>query len=140
MNEDGEIKTEAPVLKRHYYGDTVRVLFVAAAVLIFATKFVAPTASFSFGPLMLLVLTLVIAAGITNPVQKWIHTVNTMIAIAGVLTFGWLSFSRLETTSDLFSGTGLVAVIALIFLAALYYATSTVRGFSVPHVEHNPRS
>jgi len=73
--------------------------------------------------------------------------VNAVIAIAGVLTFSWLSFSRLQTTSDLFSGTGLVAVIALIFLAALYYATSTVRRFSVPHVEqireakllHSPR-
>lgn len=140
MTEDGEIKVEAAPSTRHYYGDVVRILFVAAAVLIFATKFVAGTATFSFPALMLLILTLVISAGITNPVQRWIHTVNMVIAIAGVLTFGWLSFSRIDSAQELFSGTGLVAVIALLFLAALYYATSTVRGFSVPHIDPEAES
>ena len=134
MNEDGEIKIEAPLPRKHYHGDTVRILFVVAAILIFATKIIAPSVSFSFGALMLLILTLVIAAGITNPVQKWIHSVNMLIAIAGAVTFGWLSFSRIETSEHLFSADGLVVVTALIFLTALYYTTSTVRGFSVPHV------
>lgn len=132
MNEDGEI-TPLPERPDHYHGDTVRVLFVAAALLVFAIKFVNPT--FAFGPMMLLILTLVIAAGITNPVQKWIHSVNMAIAIAGVLTFGWLAFSRIESTEELFSGQGLFAILALVFLAALYFATRTVRGFSVPHLE-----
>ncbi len=121
-------------MQSHYHGDTVRVLFLVAAVLVFATKFVGEAMPFSFGAMMLLILTLVITAGITNPAQKWIHTVNMIVSIAGVLTFGWLSFSRIETAADIFSGNGLVFVIALVFLAALYFATRTVRGFSVPHV------
>ncbi|MES2668374.1 MAG: hypothetical protein V4644_01635 [Patescibacteria group bacterium] len=135
MNEDGEFSPRPVARMGHYHGDTVRILFVTAAVLIFATKFVPGAPTFSFGPMMLLILTLVIAAGITNPAQQWIHTVNLLLSIAGVVTFGWLSFSRIETASELFSGTGLVAFIAVIFLATLYFATRTVRGFSVPHVD-----
>jgi len=135
MNEDGEFEPVPPTRASHYHGDTVRILFLVAAVLVFITKFASSAPIFSFGAMMLLILTLVIAAGITNPAQKWIHNVNMFISIAGVLTFGWLSFSRIETAQELFSGTGLVAGIALIFLAALYFSTRTVRGFSVPHIE-----
>ncbi len=135
MNEDGEIVAIAPARTRHYHGDAVRALFLTNAVLVFVTKFVAGTPMFSFGAMMLLILTLVIAAGITNPAQRWIHTVNMLVSIAGVLTFAWLSFSRIESAAQLFSGDGLLAVIALLFLAALYLATRTVRGYAVPHIE-----
>lgn len=138
MTEDGDIIVEGPMRPMHYHGDTVRVLFLLAAALIFATRFVGAELPFSFGAIMLLILTLVIAAGITNPVQKLIHYVNTFLSIAGVLTFGGLTFSRIETAEQLFSGDGLVAVIAFLFLASLYFATSTVRGLSVPHVDMRP--
>ena len=135
MNEDGEITPRPSNRPSHYHGDLVRGLFLAAAVLVFITKFVEDAPTFSFGAMMLLILTLVIAAGITNPAQKWIHSVNMLISIAGVLTFGWLSTSRIETAPELFSGAGLVVIIALIFVAALYFSTRTVRGYSVPHQE-----
>lgn len=135
MNEDGDFIPVAPVRATHYHGDTVRALFLTNAILIFATKFVTATPTFSFGAMMLLILTLVIAAGITNPAQRWIHTVNMLVSIAGVVTFAWLSFSRIETAAHLFSGDGLLAVIAVLFLASLYLATRTVRGYSVPHIE-----
>lgn len=133
MNEDGEIIQVLPEKPDHYHGDTVRVLFVTAAILVFAMKFVGT--AFAFGPMMLLILTLVIAAGLTNPVQKWIHSANMLISVAGVLTFGWLAFSRINSVEQLLSAQGLSALIALIFLAALYLSTRTVRGFAVPHVE-----
>ena len=138
MNEDGEIAYVAPAPPRHYHGDTVRILFLLAAGFIFATRFVGTELPFSFGAIMLLILTLVIAAGITNPAQKWIHYVNMLVSIAGVLTFGGLAFSRIETAEQLFSGNGLVVLIAALFLAALYFATRTVRGLSVPHIDMSP--
>lgn len=118
----------------HYHGDMVRALFLTAAVLVFATRFVGTALPFSTGAQMLLILVLVITAGITNPAQKMIHYVNMLVSIAAALTFAGLAFSRIETTETLFSAEGLVVLIALIFLAALYFATRTVRGLSVPHV------
>lgn len=124
----------------HYHGDTVRILFLSAAALIFATRFVGNELPFSFGAIMLLILALVIAAGITNPAQRWIHTVNMLLSIAGTITFGSIAFSRIDAAEKLFSGDGLVAVISFLFLAALYFATRTVRGLSVPHVDITPES
>ena len=135
MTEDGDIIVEGPTRALHYHGDTVRVLFLLAAGFIFATRFVGAELPFSFGAIMLLILTLVITAGITNPAQRLIHYVNMLVSIAGVLTFGGLTFSRIETAEQLFSGDGLVALIAFLFLGALYFATRTVRGLSVPHID-----
>lgn len=138
MNEDGEFDP-TPLAPAHYHGDTVRGLFLMAAVLVFMTRFIGTGLPFTSGAQMLLILTLVITAGITNPAQRWIHYVNMLVSIAGVLTFGGLAFSRIETTEALFSGQGLVVVIALVFLAALYFATRTVRGMSVPHIDMTPK-
>jgi len=133
MNEDGEFDP-VPRAPRHYYGDTVRALFLAGAVLVFMTRFVGTELPFTTGAQMLLILVLVIAAGITNPVQKWIHYVNMLVSIAVTLTFAGLAFSRIETAEMLFTAEGIVVLITLIFLAALYFATRTVRGLSVPHI------
>lgn len=133
MNEEGEFEP-VPQPPTHYHGDMVRALFLTAAVLIFATRFIGTELPFTFGAQMLLILTLVITAGITNPVQRAIHYVNMLVSIAGTLTFGGLAFSRIETSEALFSGEGIVVVIAFIFLASLYFSTRTVRGFSVPHI------
>lgn len=140
MSEDIEyIRTEES-RPTHYHGDTVRVLFLSAAALIFATRFVGNELPFSFGAIMLLILSLVIAAGITNPAQRWIHTVNMLLAIAGTITFGSIAFSRIDTLQKLFTDDGLVALIAFLFLAALYFATRTVRGLSVPHIAVPPEN
>lgn len=138
MNEDGEFEP-VPQAPTHYHGDTVRGIFLVAAVLIFATRFIGTELPFTFGAQMLLILTLVITAGITNPAQKTIHYVNMLVSVAGTLTFGGLAFSRIETSEALFSSEGLIVLIAFLFLAALYFSTRTVRGLSVPHVRIGSR-
>lgn len=135
MSEDMVAIHEVPVRKQHYHGDIVRVLFVGAAVLIFLTRFIGTALPFTTFAQMLLILSLVIAAGITNPVTKWIHFVNILLATAGTLTFASLSFSRIETGRELMSSEGMIAVIAIVFITALYFATRTYRGLSVPHSE-----
>lgn len=137
MNEEGDFDP-VPQTPTHYHGDTVRGLFLTVAVLVFTTRFIGTELPFTFGAQMLLILTLVITAGITSPAQKIIHYVNMLVSIAGTLTFGGLAFSRIETTEALFSGEGVVVLIALIFLSALYFSTRTVRGFSVPHIDMTP--
>jgi len=134
MTEDGEFEP-APQTPSHYHGDTVRGLFLLAAVLVFMTRFIGTGLPFTPAAQMLLILTLVIVAGITNPAQRFIHYVNMLVSIAGVITFGGLAFTRIATTEELFSPEGLVVVIALVFLSALYLATRTVRGLSVPHIK-----
>ncbi len=138
MNEEGEFEP-VPQGPTHYHGDAVRALFLTAAALVFATRFIGTELPFTFGAQMLLILTLVITAGITNPAQKAIHYVNMLVSVAGTLTFGSLAFSRIETSEALFSGEGLIVLIAFLFLAALYFSTRTVRGLSVPHVRIGSR-
>ena len=140
MSEDMEYIRSEESHPTHYHGDTVRILFLSAAALIFATRFIGNELPFSFGAIMLLVLALVIAAGITNPAQRWIHTVNMLLAVAGTITFGGLAFARIDAVEKLFSEDGLVALIAFLFLAALYFATRTVRGLAVPHIDVTPES
>lgn len=139
MNEEGEFEP-VPQAPSHYHGDTVRVLFLIAAGLLFMTRFVGNDLPFTFGAIMLLILTLVIAAGITNPAQKLIHYANLFLSVAGVLTFGGLTFARIDTAEQLLSGDGTIALLALVFLAALYFATRTVRGLSVPHINITSRT
>ena len=128
---------EAPRGPRHYHGDTVRVLFVINALLVFLTQYVGTRLPFSTMLLMLIIVTLVVAAGITNPAQRWIHWVNVIIAALGLLVFGGLSLSRIDAAGGIFETKGLIAMIAVLFLATLYYATSTIRGMLVPHVDHD---
>ena len=135
MSEDEAFDPRREVRHSHYHGDTVRILFVCAAVLVFLTQFVGTKLPFSTGALMFIIVVLVVAAGITNPVQHWIHWVNTIISIFGLLIFGGLALARIGTREDIFSQSGLVAILAIVFLATLYLGTRTLRGLMVPHVD-----
>lgn len=136
MTRDGDYHVES-FLKwpKHYHGDMVRVLFVAIAMLIFLTEFVGARLPFTSAGIISIVLILVISAGITNPVQKWIHIVNMVISIFGTMIFGSIALSKLNVPGATFSQTGAVVLIAVLFLAALYFATRTVRGRFVTHVD-----
>ena len=119
----------------HYHGDIVRGLFVAASILIFLTQFIGTALPFSTGAVMFFILCLVVSAGITNPVQQWIHWVNVLISVTGLLLFGGLALSRINNNIDLISQNSLVAILALLFMGTLYLGTRTLRGFMVPHVD-----
>ena len=128
-----------PALKRprpsHYHGETVRVIFVIAAILVFLTQYVGTKLPLSTGFTMVLIVTLVVAAGITNPVQRWIHWANTGISILGLLIFGGLALSKFGTNGGVVSDKGLIAILAILFVGSLYFSTRTLRGFMVPHVD-----
>lgn len=119
----------------HYHGDMVRVMFVIISVLLFLTEFVGARLPFTTAGLIGIILVLVIAAGITNPAQKWIHFVNMIVAIGGTMLFGSIAFTRFDIGGDVVAGAGLVTIVAVLFLITLYFATRTVRGQMVPHVD-----
>lgn len=124
MSEDYSLRPVAEGPK-HYYGDTVRILFVVAAVLLLAAQvlggaFITPSAS------LVAAIILVVAAGLTNPVQSWIHWANIFIAAIGLLVSGgaFLSRFRLGGVGDSF----VAVLLSLAFIIALYCATKTLRG------------
>ena len=126
-----------PVRKsaRHYYGDTVRILFVLGALTLFVAESIGAELPLPIAGAVAAAVVLVIAAGITNPQQLWIHYVNELIAILGTLIFAsraieyWRQGIGVLDISYLFT-----EVMALLSIIALYFATKTVRGVLLrPH-------
>lgn len=112
----------------HYHGDLLRVFFLAAAVLILIMQFTGDNLPMTPAAIITFVTVLVVAAGITNPVQRMIHWFNLFLSFLGLAIFGGMSIDRLHSVGDFFTHNGLAGLIALVFLGALYFATRTVRG------------
>ena len=130
MNEDAPFH-ELPVAhKPHYHGDSVRGLFVMAAGLIFLAELLGGNLPFTTGAAVLFVITLVVAAGVTNPKQVWIHWINLLISVMGLMLFGVTALSRFRDDAP-FSESFIIGCLAVVFLIALYLATRTVRGFMI---------
>lgn len=126
-NEDGEpVHTGAEI--PHYHGDVVRLLFVAAAILMLIVQFTGDSLFGTPAALILFVAILAVTAGITSPVQVLIHWVNLLISFIGLAIFGTLATQRLHSIEDFFTHNGIIGIIALLFLTALYLSTRTVRG------------
>ena len=126
-NEDGEPLVRTPEIA-HYHGDYVRLLFVIAAMLMLVMQFTGDNLPMTPAALIVFVAVLVIAAGITSPVQRLIHWINLVLSLMGLAIFGGIAMARLHSIGDFFTHDGIAGVIALVFLGALYLATRTVRG------------
>lgn len=114
----------------HYYGDTVRYLFMSAGFLmlislpLFQGAIRLPTL---FSIIAIVVLGL--AAGLTNPKQASSAVINLAIALIGLIVFSYYSvniFNEQQTAQGFFF---INIVLAIAFLFATYYGVKTVRGF-----------
>ncbi len=121
---------------RHYYGDTVRVLFVLGAIVLFVAESTGAALPLSLSGAVVAAIILVVAAGITNPQQYWIHFINELIAILGTLIFAeqavgyWRASASVLNASYLFT-----EIMALLSIIALYFTTKTLRGALLrPHI------
>ncbi|MDO8623795.1 MAG: hypothetical protein Q7R54_00335 [bacterium] len=135
--EDGELPA-GPLSHRpvaHYHGDTVRTLFVVAAVVMLMAETTGASLPLTTFQIVSLAVLLVVAAGITNPAQEWIHFVNALLAIFGAIIFGLYAIEQYRTTLNVLAPTFLYAeILALLFLVTVYYATKTARGILLrPH-------
>ncbi len=121
----------------HYYGDIVRRLFLlGAAIMLLAYPFF--SAQIGGDPTYSLIgmILLVMAAGITNPRQRWIALLNVLFA--AIATFNFESHAITFWAPPAPRAIFIVdQILAVIFLVALYYAVKTLRGMylKAPTVE-----
>lgn len=120
---------------RHYYGDIVRYLFLAAAVLMIIT--LPLFQDYIAVPLIISIIGIAVlglAAGLTNPRQKLSAMINLIIALGGFLIFGYVAVDSFGTTGvdDKFLLTNII--LALIFIFALYFSMKTLRAEIVEDV------
>lgn len=118
----------------HYYGDTIRGIFLAAGV-VFLVAIVRDQEFLSFylivGVLSVLVIT--ILAGLTNPLSKKVIKIDAVISIMMFLLFEYLAVAGYvkaqSFSNDIFL---LRQLLAILFLVALYFSTKTFRGMLPP--------
>ena len=112
----------------HYYGDTVRRLFVLAALVMVVTL---PFFMKQIGqPLIITIGAILItgvAAGLTSPRHSWTAIFNIFVAVGGVVTFEWRAVDWYSHTGDADGFFWTTQFLAVIFLLALYFGLKTVR-------------
>lgn len=114
----------------HYHGGSTRVLFVASAILLLVAQSTGAELPLSTMGAVISAVVLVVAAGITNPAQGWIHWLNALIAMYGTILFGMTAVNRYREGTTFFDPSFFyIEILALIALIALYFTTKTIRGF-----------
>lgn len=113
---------------KHYYGDIVRKLFFAAAVLMLAgLPFFSDRLPVSTVESLVIIVAIGFFAGLTNPVEPFPAIINTLASAIGVVVFEYFAVLtyQLNSASDLLFLAD--QALAIIFLFALYYGTKTLR-------------
>ena len=120
----------------HYYGDNVRKLFVAGAIVMLVTLpvFEGLTSIPAFYYILGMII-LGLVAGFTSPAQRWVVVLNLAISVFAIYFFESEAISAFKNC-----GTGKWTwyfltnqLLAIIFLASLYYSAKTERGKWLKH-------
>jgi hypothetical protein len=115
----------------HYHGNETRVLFLVSAIVLIVAQSTGAELPLSTTGAVVGAMVLVIAAGITNPMQHGIHWFNGLLAVTGTLLFGTSAVEHYRAGMDIFDFVS-VEALALLSLIALYLTTKTIRGLSTP--------
>ena len=126
------MKSDYFVSLTHYYGDVVRKLFFAAAILMLAglpffnNRLPVPTIWS-----LVVIVTIGFLAGLTNPIEPLPAWINTLASGIGVVIFEYYAVINYELYSindPLFLTN---QALAIIFLIALYFGTKTLRAMMI---------
>jgi len=133
MDEDGAGGMGDAVPPRrvimHYHGDAVRALFVIGAVVLIIAQSMGAELPISTTSAVIWAVVLVVAAGITNPSQFWIHWINALLAVIGTLLFGTTAVAHYRAGLSFFDLSFVfIETLMLLSLIALYFTTRTIRG------------
>lgn len=113
-------------LSEHYYGDTVRKLFLAISfVMLVTTPFFQ---KFINGPVHLSVFVVVILvslSGLMSPQLKLVKFFSFFVSLAGLFVFGQDAIKNYFIDPWLFEG--VTIVLSVLFLFALYFSSKTIR-------------
>jgi hypothetical protein len=112
----------------HYYGDTVRRLFVVASVImILALPFLTDRLPVPTIISILVIVLLTVTAGFLAPRNRWVISLDLLVSIGAVITFEYYAVQTYRDYSFadmLFIGN---QVLAILFLFASYYSSKTMR-------------
>lgn len=131
MTYEGDGGTGVPRRREipHYHGDQLRTIFVVSAVVLIVAQSTGAELPLSTLGAVVSAAVLVIAAGVTNPVQSGIHWFNEVVALAGTLLFGSTAVDHYRAGISFFDPSFIyIEALALLSLAALYLTTRTIRG------------
>ncbi|MHB0865832.1 MAG: hypothetical protein ACYC1Y_02940 [Minisyncoccota bacterium] len=131
MTFEGDGDRPVPQHRRilHYHGDEERILFFVGAIVLIVAQSTGANLPLSTTGSVVAAILLVIAAGITNPAQTWIHWLNAFLAIAGTLLFGTTAIEHYRAGMSVFDPSfTYIEALALLSLVALYFTTRTIRG------------
>lgn len=118
----------------HYFGHTIRRFFFAIAFIMLATlplfknELAIPVVYSVFA-----IIAVTFAAGYTNPHSRGILVFDGVVAVLGLLVFGFSSVTGysdygMDSIRQVLFYTN--QVVALCFLAAFYFSVKSLRGFS----------
>ena len=112
----------------HYHGDTIRKLFLTGGgMMLIALPFFQSFVPYPVFVSIFAALTVAFFAGVMTPHQnKWVMPLNVLVAAAAVIVFEYYAVQAyLEGRVPFFA---VNQILALVFFAAFYYATKTLRG------------
>ena len=116
-------------LFEHYYGDTIRILFlVAGFIMLISFPFVQQRIPVPLTLGVLVILALDVFAGITNPLWEWVSYIDASLSFIGFLWFSYFTLNLYQQYGVLDYLFWLNGILAAIFFFALYFATKTLRG------------
>ncbi len=126
------MKPDYFVSLKHYYGDIVRKLFFAAAILMLASlPFFSDRLPVSTIDSLVIIVAIGFFAGLTNPVEPFPAIINTLTSGVAVVIFEYyavLTYQLNSASDPLFLAD---QALAIIFLFALYYGTKTLRAMMI---------
>ena len=125
------------IIVAHYYGDPLRRIFVAIAVI---SVLVIPLWGnlLPFGTFfeLLSALLLVLLAGLTNPHSPTVAVINTLVSATGALLLEMAAIDFYHSQSFLLFA--IRETTAILFLFSLYFAVKTLRAMLLKQVGHLP--
>ena len=122
-----------PLGVAHYYGDTIRQIFVAAAALmLIGAPFYADNLKSELPFVVGGALVLIALAAVTNPHSKNVAAANAIAAGVGLLIYEIWALYEYDTVYS--SAFLLRELLAIMFLAAFYYSMKTLRAFILHQV------
>lgn len=135
MSIEMQPETHRPVqakkgLVRHYYGDIVRLCFVAAGLLLLVTILVDKELLSLYLTIGVVgVLGMVVLAGLTSPRTFVVLIIEAVVAGLAFIFFEYVAIARYEAVESLDDGIFFLRqALALIFLVALYFSVKSIRG------------
>jgi hypothetical protein len=117
----------------HYYGNTVRRLFILAVVILVLGLPVFNTI-LPVSPILLVtgIVILILFASFTNPKLRWVNVADVFLSASGVIIFEYLAIIN-YVFDDVWTF-AIRQALAIIFCLALYYSGKTMRAMATGQI------